>query len=132
MPYDLLWCVTFPSHLSDLLYNRVFCQKTNLYYGPIIGGQVNVVLNKNVTSILDRIDKRPVEVKSKLTKTELKMINFISEGYTNKEVAKKLTISEKTVKAHLTNIFIKLNLKNRYQLIVYSQQINQKQQLATN
>jgi len=92
---------------------------------------VDVVLNKNVTSISYRIDKRPVEVKNKLTKTELKVINFISEGYTNKEAAKKLTISEKTVKAHLTNIFIKLNLKNRYQLIVYSQQINQKQQLAT-
>ncbi len=92
---------------------------------------VDVVLNKNVTSILDMIDKQPVEVKNKLTKTELKVINFISEGYTNKEAAKKLSISEKTVKAHLTNIFIKLNLKNRYQLIVYSQQINQKQQLAT-
>ena len=91
---------------------------------------VNVVLNKNVTSISDMIDKQPVEVKNKLTKTELKVINFISEGYTNKEAAKKLSISEKTVKAHLTNIFIKLNLKNRYQLIVYSQQINQKQQLA--
>lgn len=47
---------------------------------------------------------------------ELKVIELIASGYKNREIANKLSISEKTVKAHLTSIFKKLGLQNRYQL----------------
>lgn len=52
----------------------------------------------------------------KLTKKQLKVIELIASGFTNKEIANVFSISEKTVKAHLTNIFTKLGLQNRYQL----------------
>lgn len=58
-------------------------------------------------------------IKRKPTKMEMKIIGLVVAGLSNKEIAKKLSISEKTVKAHLTNIFIKLGLRNRYQLIVW-------------
>jgi len=54
-----------------------------------------------------------------LTKTESRIINLIASGHTNKEIAEKLRVSEKTIKAHITSIFIKLNIQNRYQLMVY-------------
>jgi DNA-binding NarL/FixJ family response regulator len=59
---------------------------------------------------------------NKLTKMESKVIELIVGGFSNKEIANKLSISDKTVKAHLTNIFMKLNIENRYQLIVYGTQ----------
>lgn len=62
----------------------------------------------------------------KLTEMELKVTELIENGYNNKEAAKKLGISEKTVKAHLTNIFVKLEIHNRYQLIVYAKQARRK------
>ena len=70
--------------------------------------------------------KRSDDVKDRLTKTELKVIELIINGYSNKEIASKLSISEKTVKAHLTSIFMKLNLENRYQLIVYGTQLKRR------
>ncbi len=62
------------------------------------------------------------KVGDKITRMESKVIELIAQGYSNKEIASRLSISEKTVKAHLTNIFTKLNLENRYQLIVYGAQ----------
>ena len=55
----------------------------------------------------------------KITKTEFRIIRLIAAGESNKEIALKLGSSEKTVKAHITSIFEKLGLNNRYQLIVY-------------
>ncbi len=58
-----------------------------------------------------------------LSKTEEKIVELVGDGLSNKEIAKRLSISEKTVKSHLTNIFMKLGLENRYQLIVYARKI---------
>jgi two-component system, NarL family, response regulator DegU len=58
--------------------------------------------------------------KQKLGKMELKVIRLISHGFSNKEIAKRLSLSERTVKNHLTHVFKKLNLQNRYQLIRYA------------
>lgn len=55
-----------------------------------------------------------------LTNTETKVVDLVGVGFSNREIAKKLSISEKTVKAHLTNIYTKLGIQNRYQLIVYA------------
>jgi FixJ family two-component response regulator len=44
----------------------------------------------------------------------------IQRGKNNKEIAKKLYLSEGTVKNHITNIFNKLELRDRTQLAVYS------------
>lgn len=49
-----------------------------------------------------------------LTKRELEILHLVAEGLTNEEIGKKIFISEKTVKTHLTNIFDKLKVKNRF------------------
>lgn len=52
-----------------------------------------------------------------LTSQERRITELICEGLTNKEIALKLSLSEKTVKSHLYRIFKKTGVKNRNQLI---------------
>src|SRR3970040_1007868 len=51
---------------------------------------------------------------------ETGVARFVAEGLSNKEVADRLLISEKTVKSHLVSIFRKLHLRHRLQLALYT------------
>jgi two-component system response regulator DegU len=51
---------------------------------------------------------------STLTKRETEILKLVAEGLTNEEIGKRIFISEKTVKTHLTNIFDKLKVNNRF------------------
>lgn len=55
-----------------------------------------------------------------LTAREIEVLELIAEGMINKEIAKKLYISEKTVKNHVSNIFKKLNVSDRTQAAIYA------------
>lgn len=56
----------------------------------------------------------PNEAVKSLTKRELEILRLVAEGLTNEEIGKRIFISEKTVKTHLTNIFDKLKVNNRF------------------
>jgi two-component system nitrate/nitrite response regulator NarL len=58
--------------------------------------------------------------KFRLTQRELEVIALIVGGYTNKDMAKRFAISEHTVKHHLTNIFDKLGVSNRLELVLFA------------
>jgi DNA-binding NarL/FixJ family response regulator len=62
----------------------------------------------------------PDYIKHKLTNRETEIVNLIKNGSSNKSIAKRLSIRERTVKANLTSIFKKLNIQSRYQLMVYA------------
>jgi two-component system, NarL family, response regulator DegU len=49
-----------------------------------------------------------------LTKREMEILRLVAEGLTNEEIGKRIFISEKTVKTHLTNVFDKLKVNNRF------------------
>ncbi len=55
----------------------------------------------------------------KLTKREQEIARLVATGENNKNIARQLDISERTVKAHLTSIFEKLKIRDRLQLVVY-------------
>lgn len=55
-----------------------------------------------------------------LTAREMEVLELIAEGLINKEIAKRLYISEKTVKNHVSNIFRKLNVSDRTQAAIYA------------
>lgn len=49
----------------------------------------------------------------KLSKREQEILELISWGYSDKEIAYKLSISARTVQTHVTRIVIKLGARNR-------------------
>jgi two-component system, NarL family, nitrate/nitrite response regulator NarL len=65
----------------------------------------------------------PSEPNSKrygLTVRELDIVAAIVEGLTNKEIAQKFSISEQTVKHHLSSVFDKVGVSNRLELALFS------------
>lgn len=53
-----------------------------------------------------------------LTDREKEVVQLMIQGLTNIEIAERLFIEDKSVKFHITNIFKKMNVKNRTQLVV--------------
>ncbi|MDI6689306.1 MAG: response regulator transcription factor [Actinomycetota bacterium] len=57
--------------------------------------------------------KGPEHLYSNLSNREREILRLIAQGMSNKEIAKELFISDKTVKNHLRNIFSKLHINDR-------------------
>jgi two-component system, NarL family, nitrate/nitrite response regulator NarL len=55
-----------------------------------------------------------------LTPRELKIVEKIANGSSNKEMGQEFSISERTVKHHLTNVFNKLGMSSRLELAVFA------------
>lgn len=62
---------------------------------------------------------RDVLIQKGLSNREAEVAELVSKGLSNKEVANQLFVTEKTVKFHLTNIYKKMSVKSRAQLIVW-------------
>ncbi|BAY30170.1 LuxR family two component transcriptional regulator [Nostoc carneum NIES-2107] len=68
-------------------------------------------------------EKTPQQNLGGITNREQEVLQLIGMGATNREIAEKLYISEGTVKTHVTNLFNRLNVKNRSQLAIYANSI---------
>ena len=55
-----------------------------------------------------------------LTRREIEILSTIISGLSNKEIAQKFSLSEDTVKHHLTNIFDKLGVSSRLELALFA------------
>jgi DNA-binding NarL/FixJ family response regulator len=55
-----------------------------------------------------------------LTPRELDVVKLIAEAYTNKQIAEALHVSEKTVESHRSNVFGKLGMRDRVELVRYA------------
>jgi predicted ATPase/DNA-binding CsgD family transcriptional regulator len=61
--------------------------------------------------------RRPTMGWSSLTPAERDVVRLLCDGLANKEIAKRLLVSPRTVQTHLTHIYTKLNLTSRVQLV---------------
>ncbi|MBI2902083.1 MAG: response regulator transcription factor [Candidatus Methylomirabilis oxyfera] len=80
------------------------------------------VLSHVLETLLQKVHARQAplsEMRVSLTDREQEIVEWVMQGMTNKEVAARLGISEKTVKTHLGNIFSKLKISRRLQLLLY-------------
>jgi len=70
------------------------------------------------------LDKRKIKEGDKfysdLTEREKEILRLIALGGTNKEIAQKIGITEKTVKNHISSIFQTLHVNNRTQAAIYA------------
>ncbi|MEE1256191.1 MAG: response regulator transcription factor [Lachnospiraceae bacterium] len=71
----------------------------------------------NAKLIARDLDKEKLE---KLSNREIQVLKLVSIGMFNKEIGKKLDISERTVKNHMSNIFKKIECIDRTQAAVFA------------
>ena len=73
-----------------------------------------------VNALMDPSEK----VISPLTEREVQVLRLVAAGMTNRQIAEKLHISEKTVARHISNIFTKLDLSSRTAAAAYAYEHN--------
>lgn len=66
--------------------------------------------------------KDPEPIRELLTPRETEVLQYLAKGYTNKETAKRLNISVRTVEYHRSHITSKLDVHSRAELIGYANQ----------
>lgn len=82
----------------------------------VIGTLITINNAQSNTSV--KQDKPATSLLNCLTAREMEVANLISIGKSNRIIAETLNISERTVKAHLTSIFQKLNVQDRLRLAI--------------
>ena len=75
--------------------------------------------NRSAALLIDKLARR--ETAAQLTPRELELVTLIGHGLRNKEIAARLSISQQTVKVHLSNIYEKLGVDGRLALLRYAE-----------
>ncbi|MFY9440837.1 MAG: AAA family ATPase [Tepidanaerobacteraceae bacterium] len=112
-------------YLENKLIANVFTEE-RLKLLELLIGQTSYAkaLEEFLYSIKSREDmscEAPVE---KLTDRELEILKLIAEGLTNNKIAKRLHISNNTVKTHIKNIYEKLHVNRRVQVVKRAKELN--------
>ncbi len=100
---------------KDIEYEQLITNIRDVYAGEyMMPGKVAQVLAKKLINQ----EKRKDEIKHyHLTQRELEIIDLIKDGFTNKQIANALFISEGTVKNYISSIYNKTNMSDRTSLI---------------
>ena len=85
-----------------------------------INGQRVVNLLKALHDLMQEAAAVPEKKTYGLTPRELEVVTCIVEGCSNKDIAKQFTISEETVKRHLSNVFDKTGVSTRLELALFA------------
>jgi DNA-binding NarL/FixJ family response regulator len=83
----------------------------------------SVLHPKIIEKLLKQAMVKPVvaaeqKIKDLLSDREMEMLKLLATGMSNKEIAEKLCLSLRTVKAHMSNIFTKMNVASRSEALV--------------
>jgi DNA-binding NarL/FixJ family response regulator len=64
---------------------------------------------------------QPAAGPTQLTPRELEVLGYVRQGLANKQIARRLGISERTVKAHLTSVFQRIGVADRTQAALWAE-----------
>ncbi|OQK17050.1 hypothetical protein AU255_03895 [Methyloprofundus sedimenti] len=100
--------------IAAVLKNEIWLERR------IIPKMLKSIVDKNFASMNNKkFNHASFDSLLVLTPREIEVIDLIYDGIDNIEIANKLNISVRTVKAHLSAIYRKLKVQDRFQLIVY-------------
>ena len=93
--------------LQSVLHGEVWVER------HVISGLIDELTH------IPEIDQQQRQAIATLSPKELETAKLISHGATNKMIAKKMDITERTVKSHLTTIFCKMDIPDRLSLAIF-------------
>jgi DNA-binding CsgD family transcriptional regulator len=114
-PFGEMFAELYPFNLNTLIYllfnlwTALYLYKNNYF---IASSDHDKAISDAGTYTIDEIANR-----FNLTKREKELIELVYRGYSNPEISARLNITTGTVKRHIQNIFKKMDIKNRYELI---------------
>ena len=80
-------------------------------------------LRERVTALQARARFGPVRAPANLgglTQREVEVLSHIAQGMTNREIAIELVLSERTVQRHISNIYSKIQVRNRAEATTFA------------
>jgi DNA-binding NarL/FixJ family response regulator len=89
---------------------------------PLQSGQADAVGMGLIDYTVD-VETLPLDWPQTLTKREQEIVLLVRQGLSNKDIASALSISDSTVRHHMTNIFQKIGVPNRQKLIVHTHRL---------
>lgn len=95
-----------------IFLSRKFFRKEVVYEKEVIREKEIIVEVPAATSI----DQKQLE-KTGLSKREYEILQLINEGLSNQQIADRLFVSENTIKKHVSNLFLKLDVERRTEAI---------------
>ena len=104
--------------LKDSSSDRIYEAVRNAFMG-------NVAVHPDIVKRMIKTKEAPpakdkVKIAYQLTDKELELIQYICRGLSNKEIGEKLFLTEGTVKNNIGKILLKLNLRDRTQIIIFA------------
>lgn len=86
----------------------------------VAAGQMFVSSDDQRTLVADWLESGRAEPDDPLSPRELEVVKLIAEAFTNRRIAETLRVSEKTVESHRANVFRKLGMRDRVEIVRYA------------
>ena len=124
LPDEIEWKL-FKMGIKGCCLNTIQPEQIKRIVNVVLQGELwirrtltNQILNElvKVTYEKNRIEQAVNDLLENLTRREYEIAMLVGRGESNKRIAQQLTITERTVKAHLTEIFRKLHVSDRIKL----------------
>ena len=109
--------------LSLIILGIYFFRKSKLHKKETIGFEDEIKKIKDELKVYSTIQfsynqkENDILNSAQLNKRQKELLQMVSEGLSNKEIAEKISITEATVKYHLKNIYAILDIKNRKDML---------------
>src|SRR5919109_1449047 len=117
--------ITRVAPLTRVLVLTISDQDGDVMDAILAGACGYLMKDSSIQDLMQRIRAATVEAGGTVPRTELsdretEVLRLIANGKDNAEIAQELHISPKTVKNHISNILMKLQIENRIQAAVYA------------